>query len=53
MADQLQEAGSGSLPIGLGKPFPDLVLPAVADGAPRRIADFRGTKLALHLFASW
>ncbi|NIY12614.1 MAG: hypothetical protein GWN02_32025 [Gemmatimonadetes bacterium] len=36
-----------------GEPFPHLVLPALEDGAPTSIADFRGQKLILHVFASW
>ena len=53
MADDMQEPGYASLPVEVGRPFPDLVLPSVADGRPLRVSDFRGTKLALHLFASW
>ena len=36
-----------------GRPFPDLLLPSIADGKPLSIADFRGRKVALHVFASW
>ncbi len=39
--------------IELGKPFPDLLLPSMEDGSPTSIADFRGRKLILHVFASW
>ena len=41
-------------PLGfeVGKPFPALTLPAL-DGAPGSVADFRGKKLILHVFASW
>ncbi len=44
-----------SLPpsIAAGQPFPDVLLPALADGAPASIADFRGGKVVLHVFASW
>lgn len=44
-----------SLPeaIAEGKPFPALVLPGLADGQPASIADFRGEKVVLHVFASW
>jgi hypothetical protein len=35
-----------------GQPFPDLVLPDL-DGHPRSIADFRGRRVVLHVFASW
>jgi hypothetical protein len=51
-------AGSGAEPnavgrIRVGEPFPDLFLPALEDGRPRSIQEFRGRKLALHVFASW
>jgi hypothetical protein len=36
----------------VGQPFPALVLPSL-DGTPRAVADFRGEKLILHVFASW
>lgn len=44
-----------SLPesIAEGKPFPAVVLPDLADGQPASIADFRGSKVVLHVFASW
>ncbi len=37
----------------VGRPFPDLVLPALQDGRPLSIADFRGRKVILQVFASW
>ncbi len=37
----------------VGQPFPDIVLPSLEDGRPASIADFRGKKLILHVFASW
>ena len=40
-------------PFEVGQPFPALALPALEDGSPRSIADFRGKKLILHVFASW
>ena len=40
-------------PIEVGKPFPDLVLPALDDGRPLSIANFRGKKVVLLVFASW
>jgi len=39
--------------IEVGEPFPDIVLPALADGGARRVSDYRGHKLILHVFASW
>ena len=46
---------AADLPEGLqiGKPFPDLVLPSIRDGKPISVADFRGQKLLLQVFASW
>ncbi len=40
-------------PFRVGEPFPDLLLPAAADGRTASLADFRGQKLVLHVFASW
>lgn len=36
-----------------GQVFPDLALPALDDGRPVRLSDFRGQKVILHVFASW
>ncbi len=36
----------------IGRPFPDIALPDL-DGNRRSVADFRGHKLILHVFASW
>jgi len=41
------------LPVHVGEPFPALVLPALADGSPLSIEQFRGRKVLLHQFASW
>ena len=40
------------IPFQVGQPFPDLPLPSL-DGRPASIADLRGKKLILHVFASW
>ncbi|MCI0418419.1 MAG: TlpA family protein disulfide reductase, partial [Acidobacteria bacterium] len=37
----------------VGEPFPDLVLPSLADGKPLSLARFRGQKVILQIFASW
>ena len=37
----------------VGDAFPLVTLPALDDGRPRTLADFRGQKLVLHIFASW
>lgn len=48
-------AAHGAAPprIEVGQPFPEIVLPSLEDGAPMSIADFRGRKVLLHVFASW
>jgi hypothetical protein len=53
MGDTLQEPAANAPRIALGEAFPNLVLPSIEDGSPRSIADFRGQKLVLHVFASW
>jgi hypothetical protein len=37
----------------VGQAFPTLSLPSVEDGRPLSLADFRGKKVILHIFASW
>ena len=37
----------------VGEKFPDIVLPALEDGRPLSLTDFRGEKIILHIFASW
>lgn len=39
-------------PPEVGEPFPDLALRTL-DGEVARVSDYRGTKLVLHVFASW
>ena len=46
-------APAWSGPFTEGQPFPDLSLPALEDGRPTSLADFRGQKVVLHVFASW
>ena len=48
-------AGAAAQPHGfrVGEPVPDLVLPSAEDGSPLSLADYRGEKLVLHVFASW
>jgi hypothetical protein len=36
-----------------GQNFPTMVFPSLRDGRPGSVADFRGKKLILHIFASW
>ena len=37
----------------IGLPFPTIVLPSADDGSSISIADFRGQKVILHIWASW
>jgi hypothetical protein len=37
----------------VGEPFPNLVLPSLADGKPLSLSRFRGHRVILHIFASW
>jgi hypothetical protein len=36
-----------------GQVFPAMIFPALDGGRPGSVADFRGKKLILHIFASW
>jgi len=42
-----------SSPFAEGQPFPDLLLPSIEDGRPTSLAEFRGQKIVLQVFASW
>jgi len=42
-----------SAPFELGRPVPALTLPSITDGKPMSVADFRGRKVMLHVWASW
>ena len=48
-------ARNNPLPAGLnpGQPFPTLALPSADDGHPVSVAEFRGKKLIVNIFASW
>ncbi len=46
------DAQDNKLKIIVGESFPNLVLPDMY-GEPASIADFRGKKTILHVFASW
>jgi hypothetical protein len=41
------------IPFKVGEPFPAIPLPAADDGRKVSIADFRGQRLIVHVFASW
>ena len=36
-----------------GQVFPTMILPSLDGGRASSVADFRGKKLILHIFASW
>ncbi len=37
----------------IGQAFPNVMLPSLENGRPGSIADFRGQKTILHIWASW
>jgi hypothetical protein len=39
--------------IEVGQPFPGLWLPEADDGRPMSVSQLRGSRLVLHVFASW
>ena len=39
--------------LDVGQLFPAIALPSLRDGRPTSIADFRGRKVVLQVFASW
>ena len=50
----LQDARYPAIPqLRAGLAFPELTLPDCEDGRPTSLADFRGKRVLLHLFASW
>lgn len=51
--DGLTAALPGGLDWQPGDVFPDLELPGVVDSEPRRLSEWRGRAVMLHLFASW
>ena len=53
LATALSPVVGGAPGLREGEPFPDLVLPSMTDGRPMSLADFRGRKVILHVFASW
>jgi hypothetical protein len=52
-ADGATVPQSDSVQFHEGQLFPATVFPSILDGRPRSIADFRGKKVILHIFASW
>ncbi len=58
-AGPVATAGSSSAAVSnpvpsleVGQPFPEIVLPSLG-GEPMSISSFRGTKVAMHVWASW
>jgi len=39
--------------IQIGRPFPDDRFPSLTDGNPASLADYRGKRVLLLVFASW
>ena len=39
--------------IEIDKPFPGITFRSMEDGSPVSMADYRGKKVVLHVFASW
>ena len=39
--------------LAVGEAFPTLAFASLEDGSTRSLADYRGRKLLLHVFASW
>lgn len=46
-------AADDEVRLEIGRAFPSITLPRLADGSPASVADFRGEKIILHVFASW
>ena len=53
LAFSMLGTSSAAREIEVGEPFPLLQLPRQGDGRPGGVADYRGEKLVLHVFASW
>jgi len=51
VSDEVSEPVDTRIEVGL--PFPAVLLPTLEDGSPATIAQFRGRKTLLHVFASW
>lgn len=49
----LQGKRAQMLDFKVGEAFPPIVLPKADDKSPMSLADFRGQKVLLHIFASW
>jgi hypothetical protein len=50
---QARAQDSDSVEFRVGQLFPTTAFPSLEDGRSRSVADFRGKKLILHIFASW
>ena len=47
-AQELPQTG-----FAVGEPFPTTAFPSLEDEHPMSVADYRGKRLILHIFASW
>jgi len=52
-AEGVPAQSSDSVELRVGRMFPTRVFPYLEGGRPGSVADFRGKKLILHIFASW
>jgi len=53
MLPSLANAQENGPTLEVGKPLPVVSLPTMRDGEPMSIADHRGKRVVLHVFASW
>ena len=53
VAEPTRAQSSDSAEFREGQMFPTIVFPYFDNGRPGSVADFRGKKLILHIFASW
>lgn len=52
-AVRAQAAGGTDVGIEVGEPFPQIPLPTLEGREGKTLAEFRGQKVILHVFASW
>ena len=52
-AERTAPQSSNSAEFHEGQMFPAMIFPYLDRGRPGSVADFRGKKLILHIFASW
>lgn len=52
-AESVRAQSADSTEFHEGQVFPTMVFPSLDGSRPGSVADFRGKKLILHIFASW